>query len=81
MKGLDIQSLSHVCASFYILIMVLLSFDNFKTSLYPSFKHNAWTVTAVIGPMFALVVLNICAFLVECFINQIYYFIRLLFLA
>ena len=47
------QSLSRVCASFYILIMVFLSFDNFNISLYPSFKHNAWIVTAVIGPMFA----------------------------
>ena len=52
-KGVDILSLSDVCASFYILIMVFLSFDNFKTSLYPSFKHNAWIVTAVIGLTFA----------------------------
>ena len=52
-KGVDIHSLSHVCASFYILIMVFLPFDNFDISFYPSFKHNAWTVTAVIGPMFA----------------------------
>ena len=52
-KGVDIQSLSHVCASFYILIMVFLSFDDFNISLYPSFQRNAWTVTAVIGPMFA----------------------------
>ena len=51
-KGL-ISSLSHVCASFYILIMVFVSFDNFNISLYPSFKHNAWTVTAVIGLTFA----------------------------
>ena len=52
-KGVDIQSLSYVCASFYILIMVFLSFDDFNISLYPSFQRNAWTVTAVIGPMFA----------------------------
>ena len=55
--------------TFFILVMVFLSFDNFNISLYLSFKHNAWTVTAVIGPMFAEVILNSCAFLVECFIN------------
>ena len=67
MKGLDIQSPLNACASFYILIMVFLPFDDFNISRCPSVKHDAWTVTAVIG----LVVLNICAFLVECSINQI----------
>ena len=52
-ERVDIQSLLHACASYYILIMVFLSFDNVNISLYLSFKHNAWTVTAVIGPMFA----------------------------
>ena len=71
MKGLDIQSPLNACASFYILIMVFLPFDDFNISRCPSVKHNAWTVTAVIGPMFVSVVLNTSAFLVECFINQI----------
>ena len=52
-ESFDIQSPLNVCVSFFILIMVFLSFDNFNISLYPSFKHNAWKVTAVIGPMFA----------------------------
>ena len=52
-ESVDIQSPLNVSASFFILIMVFLSFDNFNISLYPSFKHNAWKVTAVIGPMFA----------------------------
>ena len=52
-KGVDIQSLSHVCALFYILIMVFLPFDDFNISRCPSVKHDAWTVTAVIGLMFA----------------------------
>ena len=52
-KEVDIQSPLNTCASFYILIMVFLPFDDFNISLYPSVKYNAWTVTAVIGPMFA----------------------------
>ena len=53
MKGVDIQSPLNACASFYILIMVFLPFDDFNISRCPSVKHNAWTVTAVIGLMFA----------------------------
>ena len=52
-ESVDIRSPLNVSASFFILIMVFLSFDNFNISLYLSFKHNAWTVTAVIGLMFA----------------------------
>ena len=52
-ERVDIQSLLHARASYYISIMVFLSFDNVNISLYLSFKRNAWTVTAVIGPMFA----------------------------
>ena len=52
-KEVDIQSPLNACASFYILIMVFLPFDDFNIGRCPSVKHNAWTVTAVIGLMFA----------------------------
>ena len=32
-KEVDIQSLPHVCASFYILIVVFLFFDNLNVSI------------------------------------------------